>query len=98
MDQTDRAVSRSSLDSHEAIREENTHVLKRGTSIIKGSLSGLEEVDGLEIDNGNDDIAEENIESVANENDGDEKLNECDNDKKFVGTPDSPSEHRLLSR
>lgn len=98
LDQTDRAVSRSSLDSHEAIREENTHVLKRGTSIIKGSLSGLEEVDGLEIDNGNDDIAEENIESVANENGGDEKLNECDNDKKFVGTPDSPSEHRLLSR
>nr|XP_023017327.1 DENN domain-containing protein 4C isoform X2 [Leptinotarsa decemlineata] len=85
LDQTDRAISRSSLDSHEAIKEDSAYLLRRGTSIIKGSLNGLEEVDGLE--------AKENEicdkEPVTHD--------EGQIEKKFL-TPDSPSEYRLLSR
>ncbi|KAG5889364.1 hypothetical protein JTB14_009157 [Gonioctena quinquepunctata] len=86
LDHTDCAVSRSSLDSHEAIREDNTVLLRRGTSIIKGSLNGLEEVDSLEA-KGSEICDEE--ESVV--------IKEVQIEKKFV-TPDSPSEYRLLSR
>ncbi|CAG9857977.1 unnamed protein product [Phyllotreta striolata] len=95
LDQTDRATSTSrlSLDSHEAIRDERPrHVLKRGASIIKGDLGGFAQ---LELPNGHRepprDDDSDNVDGAIREDGGDEE-------KMAAGTPDSPSEHRLLSR
>ncbi|CAH1118858.1 unnamed protein product [Phaedon cochleariae] len=90
LDQTDRAISRSSLDSHEAIREDNNYLLRRGTSIIKGSLNGLEEVDG--VDGVVEDSVDQNCDREKSKVEANDQIN-----SKFV-SPDSPSEYRLLSR
>ncbi|XP_056633032.1 DENN domain-containing protein Crag isoform X2 [Diorhabda sublineata] len=99
LDQADRTISRSSLDSHEAIKEDHPPPLKRGTSIIKGSLNGLEEVDALETING-DEEEENNLTLVENQNfeEGDLECTEVEHRENNIPTPDSPSEHRLLSR
>ncbi|XP_072394333.1 DENN domain-containing protein Crag isoform X1 [Diabrotica undecimpunctata] len=102
LDQTDRAISRSSLDSHEAIREDHPPLLRRGTSIIKGSLNGLEEVDGLETINGNEQEEEQEAEVTLKQNgdieEEEQSTEKEQTEKKIVPTPDSPSEYRLLSR
>lgn len=89
MDHTDRAASRSSLDSHEAIKEDNSLLEKfrKVASIVKGSLNNLETVP----DSGGN-----------NENGADSKEKSSEKAEEKLAnnyiSPDSPSECRLLSR
>lgn len=90
MDHTDRAASRSSLDSHEAIKEDNSLLdkFRKVASIVKGSLNNLEQT------------APDSVGNMDNEVDGEEKSNEKAEEKlanNYI-SPDSPSECRLLSR
>ncbi|KAJ8974260.1 hypothetical protein NQ317_008267 [Molorchus minor] len=80
---------RSSLDSHEAIREDNNLLdkFRKVASIVKGSFNGLEQT----VVDGGENIEDENFEEEASQS----------VEKKVVAyyiSPDSPSEYRLLSR
>lgn len=90
MDHTDRAASRSSLDSHEAIKEDNSLLEKfrKVASIVKGSLNNLEHASpdsggNLENETGDGEKSGEKVEEKIASN--------------YI-SPDSPSECRLLSR
>ncbi|KAJ8979141.1 hypothetical protein NQ317_016760 [Molorchus minor] len=79
----------SSLDSHEAIREDNNLLdkFRKVASIVKGSFNGLEQT----VVDGGENIEDENFEEEASQS----------VEKKVVTnyiSPDSPSEYRLLSR
>lgn len=85
----DRVASRSSLDSHEAVREDSSILEKfrRVASIVRGSLNGLEHVD--------------NVENVDNVDSNEEKSNtiiENQKTKNFNTSTDGTPEYRLLSR
>ncbi|XP_018574425.1 DENN domain-containing protein 4C isoform X2 [Anoplophora glabripennis] len=90
LDHTDRAASRSSLDSHEAIKEDNSLLdkFRKVASIVKGSLNNLEQS-----------VPDTGV-NHENEINSEEKCSEKEEEKlanNYI-SPDSPSESRLLSR
>lgn len=84
----DRVASRSSLDSHEAVREDSIFErFRRVASIVRGSLNGLEQVDTAD----NTDNTDSN-EEPANEEVEHQKTN------NFNASTEGTPENRLLSR
>lgn len=80
-----RVASRSSLDSHEAIRDDNSifEAFRRAaSSIVRGSLNGLEQVDSSE--------------NINNTDSNDETLRTVVEHHKSI--MEGTSEYRLLSR
>lgn len=90
LDQMDRVASRSSLDSHEAIREDNNSLLerfRRVASIVRGSLNGLEQAGSIE-----------NIDNVDSNEDKPITIVEHQKPSHFNTSTESAPENRLLSR
>lgn len=83
LDPTDRAASRSSLDSHEAVQNDTfMEKFRKLGSIVKGSLNGLEQSGNTSMEDVN--VTEEQTDKSISTD--------------FIANPDSPSEYRILSR
>lgn len=94
MDHNDRATSRTSLDSHEAVQNETNILDKFRTkvaSIVRGSLS-------MECDHSVTDSGVSAVEEEGEEEECNNKSNESVQNNISFTPPESPSEYRILSR
>lgn len=81
----DRVASRSSLDSHEAIREDSIlERFKRVASIVRGSLTSLEQVENVDTTDSNEEKSDTAVETHKTNN--------------FNNSNEVAPEYRLLSR
>lgn len=88
LDPGNRAASRSSLDSHEAVPGDSfMDKFKKVASIVRGSLNGLEQTA----------VEPTDVTDVGDNND-DQQTDVTEGETEDYKVPDSPSEYRLLSR